>query len=68
MRTTALVRGERIEIACIGGIGRTGTVLGCMAVLAGVPAANARRWVREHYRSIAIENELQHQFIVDFAG
>jgi protein-tyrosine phosphatase len=62
------VRGERVEVACIGGIGRTGTVLGCMAVLAGVPAADARRWVREHYRSIAIETEQQHQFIVEFAG
>ena len=61
-------RGERVEVACIGGIGRTGTVLGCMAVLAGVPAPDARRWVREHYRSIAIENELQHEFILDFAG
>ena len=61
-------RGERVEVACIGGIGRTGTVLGCMAVLAGVPAADARRWVREHYRSIAIETEQQNQFIVDFAG
>ena len=62
------VRGERVEIACIGGIGRTGTVLGCMAALAGVPAEDARRWVREHYRSIAIETEQQNQFIVDFAG
>jgi hypothetical protein len=33
-----------------------------------VAAPDARRWVREHYRSIAIENELQHQFILDFAG
>ena len=68
MRTSAAVSGERVEVACIGGIGRTGTVLGCMAVLAGVPAPDARRWVREHYRSIAIETEQQNQFIVDFAG
>ena len=61
-------RGERVEVACIGGIGRTGTVLGCMAVLAGEPAADARPWVRQHYRSTAIETEQQHQFIVDFAG
>ena len=60
-------RGERVEVACIGGIGRTGTVLGCMAVLAGEPAADARPWVREHYRSTAIETEQQNQFIVDFA-
>ena len=31
--------GERVEVACIGGHGRTGTVLACMAVLASVPGA-----------------------------
>ena len=29
-------RGELVEVGCLGGIGRTGTVLACMAVLAGV--------------------------------
>jgi protein-tyrosine phosphatase len=28
---------ERVEIACGGGIGRTGTALACLAVLDGVP-------------------------------
>ena len=28
--------GQGVEIGCIGGLGRTGTVLACMAVLAGV--------------------------------
>ena len=44
------------------------TVYGGDKSLAGVPAEDARRWVREHYRSIAIETEQQNQFIVDFAG
>src|SRR5262249_9906474 len=30
--------GYRVEIACRGGTGRTGTVIACMAVLAGCPA------------------------------
>ena len=30
--------GERVEVACGGGFGRTGTALACMAVLDGVPA------------------------------
>ena len=67
-RTARAARGERVEVACIGGIGRTGTVLGCMAVLAGVPVRRCTAWVREHYRSIAIETEQQNQFIVDFGG
>src|SRR5579884_3411793 len=37
--------GERVEVACIGGHGRTGTVLACMAILAGVPAQEAVAWL-----------------------
>jgi len=29
--------GEPVEVGCIGGVGRTGTVLACMANLAGIP-------------------------------
>lgn len=29
---------ERVEIACAGGYGRTGTALACLAVLDGLPA------------------------------
>src|SRR4051812_46973177 len=32
---------KRVEVGCLGGRGRTGTVLGCMAVLAGVPGDEA---------------------------
>jgi protein-tyrosine phosphatase len=59
--------GGRVEVGCLGGIGRTGTVLGCMAVLAGVPAGDARRWVRTHYHPLAIETEDQHRFVLEFA-
>ncbi|MFF0017041.1 protein phosphatase [Streptomyces sp. NPDC005374] len=37
---------ERVEIACGGGKGRTGTALACLAVLDGVPAQNAVAYVR----------------------
>ena len=46
--------------------GRTGTVLGCMAVLAGVAPAEARTWVRSHYHSLAIETDEQHRFVLEF--
>src|ERR1700712_5551455 len=40
---------ERVEVACGGGRGRTGTALACLAVLDGVPAVDAARYVRGDY-------------------
>lgn len=51
--------GEVVEVGCAGGLGRTGTVLACMAILAGVPVAGAVAWVREHYDPRAVETEEQ---------
>ena len=59
--------GQRLEIGCAGGIGRTGTVLACMAVLAGVKAQDAVSWVREHYRRDAVETVEQERWIRWFA-
>lgn len=55
--------GERLEIGCIGGLGRTGTVLACMAILAGVPADEAVTWVRSVYDSRAVETLEQEQWV-----
>lgn len=33
----------------MGGVGRTGTTLACIAVLDGVPAGEAAGYVRRHY-------------------
>ena len=46
---------ERVEIACAGGKGRTGTALALLAVLDGVPRQEAVAWVRDHYDSRAVE-------------
>jgi protein-tyrosine phosphatase len=59
--------GELVEIACYGGVGRTGTVLSCLAVRAGVQLEYAVEWVREHYDQRAVETDEQHQFIGRFA-
>ena len=59
--------GERVEIGCVGGLGRTGTVLACMAVLAGVAAEHAVAWVREHYDPRAVETPDQAAWILRFA-
>jgi protein tyrosine phosphatase len=56
--------GELVEVACYGGIGRTGTVLSCLAVLAGVPCSAAMPWVRNHYHPSAVETPEQEQLIV----
>jgi len=59
-------RTERVEIACGGGRGRTGTALACLAVLDGVPAAEAVAYVREHYHPRAVETPWQRRFVRDF--
>ena len=61
-------RGELVEVGCVGGLGRTGTVLACMAVLAGVPAGDAVAWVREHYDAHAVETPEQEQWVQWFAS
>jgi len=58
--------GERVEIACYGGHGRTGTALACLAVLDGVPADEAVRFVRTHYRPGAVETPWQRRFVTRF--
>ena len=54
---------ERVELACHGGTGRTGTALACLAVLDGVPAAEAVAFVRRHYRPRAVETPGQRRFV-----
>ncbi|GAB4082006.1 protein phosphatase [Modestobacter muralis] len=58
--------GERVEVACWGGTGRTGTALACLAVLDGVPAAEAVTHVRARYRPHAIETPAQRRFVARF--
>ena len=57
---------ERVEIACWGGRGRTGTALACIAVIAGVPAADAVGYVRDRYDRRAVETPFQRRFVRQF--
>lgn len=59
--------GRRVEVGCGGGTGRTGTVIACMAVLAGHPAGDAVHWTRRHYRRRAVETPGQRRWIIWFA-
>jgi heme-degrading monooxygenase HmoA len=56
----------RVELACGGGRGRTGTALACLAVLDGVPADEAVAWVRARYDRRAVETRAQQRFVRDF--
>ena len=51
--------GERVEVACRGGVGRTGTALAALAVLDGLPAEDAVAWVRREYHPRAVETPWQ---------
>lgn len=57
------VAGERVEAACHGGIGRTGTALAALAVLDGLTPDEAVTWVREHYHRRAIETPWQRRWL-----
>jgi hypothetical protein len=57
---------QRVEVACRGGTGRTGTALACLAVLDGVPAEDAVAYVREHYRPHAVETRAQRALVSRF--
>jgi protein-tyrosine phosphatase len=52
-------RTDRVEVACAGGRGRTGTALACLAVLDGVPRLEAVPYVRRHYDEHAVETPWQ---------
>jgi len=56
-------RGDAVEVACVGGHGRTGTVLACMAILAGVPVTESVRWVREAYCQRAVQEPAQQYWV-----
>lgn len=58
--------GARVEVGCAGGLGRTGTVLGCMAILAGVSPGEAVSWVRHNYDPRAVETREQERFVREF--
>ncbi|MEU4966665.1 protein-tyrosine phosphatase family protein [Streptomyces smyrnaeus] len=57
---------ERVEVACGGGQGRTGTALACLAVLDGVPPGEAVDYVRTHYSRRAVETPWQRRYVARF--
>jgi protein-tyrosine phosphatase len=60
-------QGQAVEIGCIGGHGRTGTALACLAILSGLPGEEAVAWIRDQYCSEAVETAEQADFVIAFA-
>lgn len=58
--------GAAVEVACGGGIGRTGTVVACLAILAGLAPADAVAWTREHHHRRAVETPWQRRWVLRF--
>lgn len=58
--------GLSAEVACGGGVGRTGTVIACLAILSGVDAADATDWARAHHHPKAVETPWQRRWVSRF--
>ncbi len=54
---------ERVEVACAGGHGRTGTALACLAIIDGVASQEAVSFVRQHYDRHAVETPAQRRYV-----
>ncbi len=55
--------GELVEVACRGGIGRTGTALAALAVLDGATPGSALAMVRDQYHPRAVETPWQRRWL-----
>jgi hypothetical protein len=60
--------GDKVEIGCLGGHGRTGTALACLAVLDGQAAPDAIAWVRSAYCAEAVETPEQAVLVSEIAA
>lgn len=58
--------GQRVELGCLGGHGRTGTALACLAIMTGSRADDAVAWVRAAYCDRAVETADQETFVTAF--
>ncbi|MGR6319352.1 protein-tyrosine phosphatase family protein [Micromonospora soli] len=60
--------GQRVEVSCRGGVGRTGTALAALAVLDGMSPEQAVAWVRAHHHPRAVETPWQRRWLRRVGG
>ena len=60
--------GGMVEIGCQGGIGRTGVVIACFAIIDGVAPGEAVQWVRDRYLVKAVETPIQEWWVEWFGA
>ncbi|GAB1824047.1 protein-tyrosine phosphatase family protein [Herbidospora sp. RD11066] len=60
--------GEDVEVACRAGVGRTGTVIACLATLTGLSSREAIAWTRAHHHRRAVETPWQRLWVRRFAS
>lgn len=58
--------GTPVEVACGGGVGRTGTVIACLAVLSGLAPSDAVAWTRANHHRRAVETPWQRRWVARF--
>lgn len=58
-----VLRTERVEVSCGGGVGRTGTGLAALAAFDGMEPDDAIRLVRDRYHPRAVETPRQRRFV-----
>ncbi|MDN3575212.1 dual specificity protein phosphatase family protein [Chitinimonas viridis] len=58
--TAALVQGRRVYVHCWGGVGRTGTVVGCYLIEQGMSPAAALQTLQAHWLTVAKSTRLPH--------
>ena len=72
---SSIARGETVYVHCMGGIGRTGTVVGCWLRRRGLTGEEALAQIAEWWKGVAKrhrrphspENETQRRYILDWA-
>lgn len=61
--THARLGTDRVEVACGGGVGRTGTALAALAMFDGLSADEAITYVRQRYHPRAVETPWQRRWL-----
>ncbi len=61
-------RGGGVAVACLGGVGRTGTVAACVLVRSGYEPDDAIAKVRLTRNPYCVESPTQQQFVRDYAA